>query len=302
MSTNQGPEYFAAEKHYLQAQTIEEKIYWLNEMLHNFKKHKGSENMQTELKRRLSKLEEKKEKAKKTGKPTKKGIKKEGFQCVIVGMPNVGKSSLLAQLTNAKPKISANPFTTTEPEIGTMHYQGIQAQIIDLPAIGSENFDIGILHTADLLLIIVDSIQELPQIEPFISRSPAKRIILINKSDLLNEEQKRRLEETIKSKKINGLLISALTGFNLQLLKDEIIKNSNFIRIYTKEPGKAPSKDPVALPQNSTVKDVAESILKGFSLKVKESRVTGPSSKFPNQKVGLSHVLRDLDIVEFKTN
>ena len=65
MSTNQGPEYFAAEKHYLQAQTIEEKIYWLNEMLHNFKKHKGSENMQAELKRRLSKLEEKKEKAKK---------------------------------------------------------------------------------------------------------------------------------------------------------------------------------------------------------------------------------------------
>jgi ribosome-interacting GTPase 1 len=52
---------------------------------------------------------------------------------------------------------------------------------------------------------------------------------------------------------------------------------------------------------NSTLKDVAEKIYKGFSLKVKEAKVTGPSSKFPNQKIGLSHVLKDKDIVEFHT-
>ena len=72
------------------------------------------------------------------------------------------------------------------------------------------------------------------------------------------------------------------------------------IRVYTKEPGKSPSQDPVVLQKNSTIKDVAESILKGFSKKVKEARVTGPSGKFPNQRVGLDHVLKDKDIVEFK--
>lgn len=73
------------------------------------------------------------------------------------------------------------------------------------------------------------------------------------------------------------------------------------IRIYTKEPGKPVSQIPATLPEGSTIKDVAESILKGFSQKVKETRLTGPSSKFPNQRVGLSHILKDLDIVEFHT-
>ena len=52
---------------------------------------------------------------------------------------------------------------------------------------------------------------------------------------------------------------------------------------------------------NSTVKDVAEKILHGFSERVKETKITGPSSKFPNQKVGLQHQLKDLDVVEFRT-
>jgi len=46
---------------------------------------------------------------------------------------------------------------------------------------------------------------------------------------------------------------------------------------------------------------VAEKILKGFSEKVKETKIWGPSSKFPGQIVGLNHKLRDLDVVEFKT-
>jgi hypothetical protein len=73
------------------------------------------------------------------------------------------------------------------------------------------------------------------------------------------------------------------------------------IRVYTKEPGKSPSPIPVILKEGSTVRDVAESILKGFSQRVKETKITGPSSKFPNQIVGLNHVLKDKDIVEFKT-
>jgi ribosome-interacting GTPase 1 len=53
------------------------------------------------------------------------------------------------------------------------------------------------------------------------------------------------------------------------------------------------------LNENSTVKDVAEKIFHGLSRNVKETRVTGPSSKFPNQKVSLEHTLKDRDIVEF---
>jgi hypothetical protein len=73
------------------------------------------------------------------------------------------------------------------------------------------------------------------------------------------------------------------------------------IRVYTKEPSHPVSQIPIVLPEGSSVKDVAESILKGFSEKVRETFLTGPSGKFPNQRVGLSHILKDRDVVEFKT-
>src|SRR3989338_7361186 len=115
MSTNQGYEYFAAEKNYLESKTTEYKISWLEEMIRNFKKHKGSENMLANIKQRLKKLTEKQEKASKTGKSTRKSIRKEGFQIVLLGPPNSGKSSILSKITNAHPNISSTPFTTTFP-------------------------------------------------------------------------------------------------------------------------------------------------------------------------------------------
>jgi len=300
MSTNQGPEYFAAEKRYLLAITPEERIFWLKEMIHNFKKHKGSENMLANLKTRLIKLEEKQEKAKKSGKG-KKGIKKEGFQCVLVGLPNSGKSCLLSKLTNAKPEISPNPFTTKQPIIGTMYHEGFKIQIVDLPSIGSEYFDIGIINTADCLLIVLSSLDELSRITPLLSKATKNQIIIINKSDILSTNEKRILHDKLKSKKINGIILSCELEEGLNNLKGMIISSTNLIRIYTKEPGKHSTGIPVILPSGSTVRDVAESILKGFSQKVKETILTGPSSKFPNQKVGINHVLKDKDVVEFKT-
>ncbi|MDP1728903.1 MAG: GTPase [archaeon] len=301
MSTNQGPEYFAAEKDYFKAKTIDEKIIALGEMIRNLKKHKGSENMLAELRTRLKKLIEKKAKAKKVGKSTFKSIKKEGYQAVLIGLPNSGKSCLLSKLTNAKPKISEHPFTTFSPELGTMYYQGAKVQIVDLPSIGNESFDIGIVNTADTLILVVEKLEDKDKIEPLLNKTYGKKIIVINKADTLSSEEIRKLEEKIKSKKFPAILVSCITGLNLEKLKEAIFKNMDSIRVYTKEPGKIPAKMPVVLPKNSTIRDVAESILKGFSNKVRETHITGPSSKFPNQRVGLNHRLKDLDIVEFHT-
>lgn len=302
MPVNAGPEYFSAESKFLAAKTIDEQIACLEEMIKLAPKHKSSETFVANLKQRLKRFEEKKEKASKSGKSSKKGIKKEGFQCVIVGLPNSGKSSLLSVLTNARPLISENPFSTREPILGSMNYKGIKAQIVEVPAIGSEYFDIGIIHTADLIIELITSLSDIEKLSPSISRAIGKKIIAYNKSDLLSQEQLRKLTETIKSKKINALLISSATGDNIEQLKEIIFKSMDSIRVFTKEPGKPRTEDPIILPIGSSVKDVAEKILKGFSKKVKETRVTGPSSKFPNQKVGITHILKDLDIVEFHTN
>ena len=301
MPINAGYEYFEAEKVYLQAQTLDERISALEEMIRKAPKHKSSENFVAELKTRLKKFLEKKEKQKKSGKTSKKGIKKEGFQFVLLGLPNSGKSSLLKKLTNAHPIISPHPFSTRFPELGTFDFQGIKAQIIDLPSIGSEFFDIGIVNTANSLLIVLDSPSDLAKVAPYISRATKNQIILISKSDLLSSEQLRKLEATLKSKYKDALPISIIDNYNIEKLKSLMLSRMNIVRIYTKEPGKPSTKEPIVLPVGATVKHVAEKILKGFSAKIKETRLTGPSSKFPNQKVGLSHVLKDLDIVEFHT-
>ncbi|MEK6928451.1 MAG: GTPase [Nanoarchaeota archaeon] len=301
MPINAGYKYINAEKLYLNAKTLEEKINALEEMIRTAPKHKGSENLLAGLKLRLKKLREQQEKSKKIGKSSQKGIRKEGFQCVLLGLPNSGKSSLLAKLTNAKPKISGNPFTTKQPEIGTLDYESIKAQIVDLPSIGSEFFDNGIIHTADFLLLVIEKLEDLNKIIPLISKSQGKTLIVINKSDLLTYVELRKLQDKINSKRLNAIPISCYNNYNIDKLKEYILHSMSVNRVYTKEPHKSASSIPVILPSGSSVKDVAESILKGFSQRVKETRLTGPSSKFSNQKVGLSHILKDKDIVEFHT-
>ena len=245
-STNQGPEYFAVEKKYLTAQTLDEKIYWLQEMIRCSKKHKGTENMLRELKTRLRKFKEKQEKGKKSGGVSKKGIRKEHFQCVLVGLPNSGKSSILVKLTNAHPIVADYAFSTTFPEVGTMEHEGVKVQLVDLPAIGSENFDFGIINTADCLIIVIERLEDLDKIDSFIGKGRREKVVVLNKLDLLSEEQKRKLAATFKSKKIPGVFVSSVSNFGIRDLKERIFGLMHVIRVYTKEPGKDKAKEPVS--------------------------------------------------------
>ncbi len=301
MPINASYEYFDAEKVYLNAQTLEEKIAALEHVIKVAPKHKSAENLLAELRTRLKKLKEKQEKGKKVGKG-KSGIKKEGYQVVLVGLTNCGKSSLLAKLTNATPKISDMVFTTKDPEIGTMDYEGVKAQIVDLSAVGIKDFDYGVANSADCLLLVINELNDLAEIEKALTKSHGRRIIVLNKIDRLGINERRKLEAYLKSKKLDFILVSAENGEGVPDLKRRIFLEMHVIRVYTKEPGKAATKEPIVLREGSTVRDAAENIYKGFSSKIKETRLTGPSGKFANQVVGLNHGLKDRDVVEFKTN
>jgi hypothetical protein len=301
-STNQSPQYKKAEAMFLSASTNEEKLKWLEEMIKECPKHKSSEKMLANLKRRYIKLKETIEKGKKAGKSSgKPGIKKEAMQAIILGKTGAGKSSLISLLTKASPKVSEFPFTTKEPVVGIMFFAGTSIQLIENPAIESEFYDKGITNTTDTLLIIVTDLKSLEEIEKILGKISAKRIIVFNKVDLLSANEKRKISATLQSKKYNFILVSTKTLEGIGALKAKIFQSFDKIRVYTKEPGKEKTDRPIILSLNSTVKDVAEKILKGFSSKIKETHVWGPSSKFPGQVVGLQHKLKDLDVIEFKT-
>ena len=302
MPINAHPDYINAEKKYHEANSEDEKLLALEQMIKHAPKHKGGETLRKNLRTRYKKLKQDLAKSKKSKKGGKKGIKKEDMQAVLVGLTNSGKSSVLKTITNANPRIASYGFTTNEPEVGTLNYENCNIQIIDLPPIASENFEKGLVNNADTILIVVEKIDEIKEVLNICkSNKNAKIIIIFNKIDKYDENTKRKISETLKSKKYNFILISCETKEGIQTLKEKIFKSFPIIRIYTRQPGKKEDSDPVVLPPKSTLKDVAEKVLHGFSKQVKYAKITGPSCKFPNQKIGLKHIVKDRDVVEFHT-
>ncbi len=303
MPTNVHPDFLEAEQRYLAAETKEQKIIALKKMISHAPGHKGAEHLRAQLKKRLARLKYVDEKETKRTKSSKTGIRKEDMQAVIIGMTRTGKSSLISLLTNAKPEIADYGFTTKFPIVGMMAFEGAGIQLIENPAIESEYYDKGLTHTADTLLIVANDFRQINEIEKSVGKTTNKKIIVFNDFNRSSEEL-RKIDAKLKSKKYNYVIVNlnSKNDNELNLLKEKLFQSFGKIRVYTKEPGKQKSSTrPIILSPDSNVKDVAEKILKGFSNKIKETRIWGPSSKYSGQVVGLQHKLKDLDVVEFKT-
>jgi small GTP-binding protein len=118
-------------------------------------------------------------------------------------------------------------------------------------------------------------------------------ITVVNKADMLDEDERKKYEEKY------DLLISAETGKNLDKLKDLVFDRLELIRIYMKEKGEEPDRDePLILKRDDTVVDALETLPGDMKDRFKHARVTGPSSNFPEQKVGTEHELKDEDILQ----
>jgi len=302
MPVNAHPDFLAAEKVYLAAETKEQKINALKKMISHAPSHKGAENLRAQLKRRLAKLKYANEKEIKQKKSGKVGIKKEEMQAVIIGETKMGKSRLLTKLTNAHPKIGSafEENITKKSVVGIMDCFGTKIQLIENPAINSPYYDRGITNNADTLLILVNDLRQIKKINEQIKDSKAKKILLfVTKNS--SRENLRKITATLQSKKYDFLVIDLDDIDKIEILKSKIFESFDKIRVFTKEPGKEPDKQkPLILNPESTTKDAANKIIKNLKY-LKETKIWGPSSKFPGQKVGLNHKLKDLDVVEFKT-
>ena len=301
-STNQSPFYQRAEEEFHKATTDTDRIACLEIMIKECPKHKSSENMLKNLTLRLKKLKGNVSKQKKSGKSGVQGIKKSEVQCVVAGFTNSGKTTIFNRLTGLDLRVSVHPFTTYGSKLAIFRYENAIVQIIDVAAFPYH--DKSLINSTDTLLIVIDDISQIEKVEEYTYRSDAKIIFIFNKMDLLGSVEVRKLEARLKSKykKFDFVFFSKKSSKGeLEELKKKIFESFPVIRIYTKEPKKKPSQEPMLLKEGSTFKVAVEKILKGMSGKIKKARVWGPSSKFGGQIIGLSHKLKDKDIIEFQT-
>jgi hypothetical protein len=139
-------------------------------------------------------------------------------------------------------------------------------------------------------------ISELKKITRELGKSKINKPIIIigNKIDLPKSEKNlNELEKMFGKEQVIPISTKTEQGFNE--LKQAIWKKSGLIRIYPKE-----KDEPMILEATATIKDFVQKIHKDLLAKFKFATITGPSSKFPNQMVGLDHILKDEDIVELK--
>ncbi len=322
MPANLPPQYFEAEKVYRQARTPEEKVEALETMLAIMPKHKGTDKLRAELRTRIAKFSEEAQRRSSTARRgSAYNIRKEGAgQVVLVGLPNVGKSELLAAVTEATPEVGDYPFTTKEPLPGMMHFENIQIQLLDMPPITDRDarpWFAHLLRNSDALVLVVDLGEEpVLQIETLLSELAAMKVQVMPDDELpigtvrkcaLVLGSRNDLDEAgercarLRSR-FEGVLpvecVSVLDDSGLERLRRTIFERLDIMRVYTKTPGKkADMEDPVILKKGSTLEDAAESVHKDFRANLKYAQVWG-SGKFDGQRVKRDYVLEDGDIVE----
>jgi len=293
-------------------------------MLAIMPKHKGTDKLHAELRRKIAKFSQEAERKLATARRAGFYIRREGAgQVILVGPANVGKSQLLAAITEAIPEIAEYPFTTKTPVPGMMKFEDMQIQLVDTPPMGHREVRIllaNVLRNADLIAIVIDLSQEPisqveaafeglreARIEPLMSGAaqitpgsyPRKVLIVGNKNDLEGSNGNWEILWSQYAKLFLIASISAKEGGGLEEFKRTVYQALNIIRIYTKTPGsKADLTDPMILKKGSTIEEAAESIHKDFRSKLKYAVVWG-SGKYDGQRVSREHVLQDGDIVEF---
>lgn len=321
MPANLTPEFLKVREKFRAAQTPQEKLAALEEMLTTIPKHKGTDKMQADIKRRIAKLRDSRLQKKHGKSAAFDYITREGAgQVVLIGPPNSGKSSLLAALTNAHPEIANYPYSTTIPVIGMMHFEDVPIQLIDLPPITPEYTEpwmYNLIRQSDLALVLLDGStpEDLSSVVEEILSLLEERHIQLAKSAPEEEETRVKVvpcrivltkgDLADHRRMIEGLTTffpvlstSAKAGAGLDALRQEVFTTLGIVRIYTKLPGKPPDlTEPYTLPTGSTVLDAVKAVHREFVDKLKYVRIWG-SGKFDGQQVPSDHQLQDKDIIE----
>lgn len=330
MPANLTPEYRTAEAAFRKAREPRERLQCLRDMLRLIPKHKGTDHLQADIKRRIRELTEELEAPKKGGARSAPSstVRPEGAaQLALLGPPNAGKSELHARLTGSGAHAAPYPFTTQLPQAGMMPYEDIAFQLVDLPAVSPEHpvpWLASALQSADGGLLVVDlgeadcleRIEALHAVlraqrvhlvsrwgsrpeedDPFVIRLPA--LLVANKADRLADPQAElRAFLELEGLDYPAVAVSARTGYGLGEIGPWLFSRLGVVRVYTKSPGKPADRSrPFTLRAGQRVEDVARLVHQDLAHSLRYARLWGRSG-FDGQHVGREHRLADGDVVE----
>ncbi len=323
MPANLTPEYFKAERWFREAATNEEKILALERMLAVMPKHKGTDHLKADLRRKLSKLKEI---------DTQKGrgrqadifhVPRSGSgQVVLIGTPNCGKSSIVSALTNAKVNVAEFPFATGAAVPGMVQFEDVQIQLVDMPPVTADYIapgQVGTYRNCDLIAVVIDlSADTAEQVNVCLNFLEDKHLLideqtaetdehgnvlgkrafcLCSKADIAKADALQTLKNSCRYP-FKFIEISTETGAGLRKLPETLFKLLGIIRIYSKRPGKKTDMhEPFTLPAGSTVMDLALAIHRQLAEKLKFARIWG-TGVYDGQNAQRNHILNDKDIIE----
>ncbi len=338
MPANLTPEYKAAEAAFRKARDPRERLEHLREMLRVIPKHKGTDHLQGDIKRRIKDLSEELERPKKSGARTGPPlmISPEGAaQIALVGPPNTGKSSLHARLTRSGAQAAPYPFTTHYPEAGMMPYEDVYFQLVDLPAVSPEHpvsWLASALQTADACLLVVDladpacveSMEALhaalrqkrvtltdgrePEGQPARNFAEADEdpfalriptMLLANKADLVADvDTELRAFQELTACRYSAIAVSATTGRGLGEIAPLLFSLLGIVRVYTKVPGRPPDRDRPFTLRRGQTVDDVARLVHRDVAHSLKYARIWGKSGFDGQHVGKDHPLADGDVVE----
>ncbi len=264
------------------ARNPKEKLQHLQEFLSLVPKHKGTEKLRAQVKRKMASLrremEEKKRKVKSRG-PTF-FIEKEGAaQIVILGQTKVGRSSLLASVTNARVEVSTYAFSTREPVPGMLLFEDIQLQIVEAPALIEGSAEgkawglqtLALARNADGLILMVDLDRNPCEQFSLILDELEKARILVKKPTARVEMERKHMGAGLRVFTIGNLVNCTLKDVK-QLLRSYGISNA-VVRIYG----------------NATLDDIEESVFESVVFRpavvlANKFDVEGASERFDKLK------------------
>ena len=359
---------------------IPEKIKSIQDEIHRTQLNKATEHHIGLLKAKIAKLkrEQESDTIKKSSKKSDGfDVKRTGDATVVfIGLPSVGKSTLLNKLTGSKSAIGAFQFTTLTVVPGVLEHRGAKIQMLDLPGIikgassgkGLGRRILSVARSADIVLLVLDVFQpyhedvlinELNNIGIRLNQKPpnivieksttggiavaqqvklkkmsekllkdilnvygytsarvviredidseqlvdfvtgnktyAKAITILNKIDLVDEKFLKKAKKKIKS---DVITVSADSDINIDKLRDRIYDELQFIRIYMRpKGGETDFKEPLIIRKNSSVLDVCNKLHRKLKSDFRFGLVWGKSVKFGGQRVGLTHILQDEDVL-----